>query len=468
MNQSPGYPGLFITLFRSAILLHTAVMAIIEPTLPGGFRDYLPEDMIPRQKMLDTIRKTFELFGFVPLDTPGIEKTEILTGGDAEFKKQIYRIASQGGNEEGDLSLRFDLTVPLARVVAANLSSLKRPFKRYQFGKAWRGERQQAGRYREFMQCDADIVGADAPAADAEIVTLMYTVMRALGFERFLIRMNNRKILNCLAEYAKFDAAALPAVLRIIDKLDKQEWSEVEKELGDAGIASGSIKALKEFINLKSGTPAATLAALKKLFTGIAGAEEGIGELETIASYLAASGVPENAWTIDLSVARGLGYYTGPVFETRLLDIPEIGSVFSGGRYDGLVSRFGTASMPATGASVGIDRLFAAMEKLNLVVRAKSTAQAIVLNFDPACSIAAAKATSALRVAGIAAELYLGTEENMKGQLAYAVSEEIPVTVIIGGNEMQKGTATVKYMKLRKQYEVPQSELAAKVQELLA
>jgi histidyl-tRNA synthetase len=440
-------------------------MATIEPTLPGGFKDYLPEDMIPRQKMLDTIRKTFELFGFVPLDTPGIEKTEILTGGDPEFKKQIYRIASEKGDDE--LALRFDLTVPLARVVAANAGTIRRPFKRYQMGKVWRGERQQAGRFREFMQCDADIVGTESVAADAEIIALINTVMRALGFKRFLIKINNRKILNCLAEYAKFDDKKLPAILRSLDKLDKQEWSDVEKELIEIGITPEAINAIKNFINVKESKSRAKLTALRELLVGIKDAEEGIKELEVIASYLDALGVSEESWTFDFSVARGLGYYTGPVFETTLLDLPKIGSVFSGGRYDDLVARFGTITIPATGASIGIDRLFAAMEKLNLIKQEKTTAQVIVLNFDESCATSTSYTVATLRSANIPAELYFGSEKNMKGQLAYAVNEEIPVTIIIGGNEKEKGTAMVKDMRKRTQIEVPQKEIVQKIKEIL-
>ena len=242
-------------------------MQAIEPKLPGGFKDYLPEDMIPRQKMLDTIRNVFERFGFSPLSTSAIEKTDVLTGGDQNFKKQIYGVVSQGG-DESELSLRFDLTVPLARVVAANVGTLKKPFKRYEMDKVWRGERQQAGRYREFMQCDADIIGSDKLSSDAEIIALMAETMRALGFSKFIIRINNRKILNALAEYGGFEGWKTEPVLRALDKLDKQSWNDVAVELADkkgAYLSAEQIEAVRKFVELKGSTAKSMLEKAEKL-----------------------------------------------------------------------------------------------------------------------------------------------------------------------------------------------------------
>ena len=449
----------------------------IKPELAGGFRDYLPEDMIPRQKMLETIKEVFELFGFVPLDTPGMEKEEVLTGGDADFKKQLFRagLARQDDSAgvEGSkdaLAMRFDLTVPLARIIAAN-PDIKMPFKRYQFGRVWRGERQQAGRFREFSQVDADIVGSTSTAADAEIIALMYETMTALKVPGFMIRVNNRKILNGLASYAGFGEEKTPDVLRVLDKLDKQGWEENFNELvakNALGLSPAQAGALHKFLELsRSGHSDALLAEAKKTMAGSEVALQGVHELWEIRDRLSAFGVPETAWRIDFSVARGLGYYTGAVFETILTKFPALGSVFSGGRYDGLVSRFSSRTVPAVGASVGIDRLFVGMEKLGLVKKEKNTAQALVLNFDSSAELQCAKLATELRQAGISTNLYLGAENTLKGQLAYAVSEEYPIVIIVGGDEAKRGVVQVKNMKERTQTEVKQANIVSEVKKVV-
>lgn len=447
----------------------------ITPSIAGGFRDYLPADMIPRQQMLDIIRATFERFGFVPLDTPGIEREEILTGGDENFRMQIFRTSTRLAFEQ--MALRFDLTVPLARVVAMYPEEIKKPFKRYQVGKVWRAEKPQAGRFREFIQFDADIVGSSSMMADAEIVALMYETMSALGFTRFMIRVNNRKVLNGLAEYANFPVEKTPAVLRVIDKLAKQGWDSVRQELlastfddlrsdsaeDDAskveratgvGLSEDSVEAIKQFIDLRAGTQDETIASVAQLMAKSSVAQDGIQELRLLIGNTRSLGVPDNAWAIDLSVARGLGYYTGIVFETTLLDLPSIGSVFSGGRYDDLVSRFGSASVPATGASIGVDRLFAAMEELKIIARRRTLAQVFILNFDPESASYIQGIATQLRRGGISTELYLGSEVTLKAQLAFAVRQEYPVVIIAGSTEREKRVVQVKDMRERKQEEV--------------
>lgn len=440
----------------------------INPSLPSGFRDYLPKDMIPRQKMFDTIRATFERFGFVPLDTPGIEREEILTGGDENFRMQLYRASLRGSTDE--LALRFDLTVPLARVMAQYQSELARPFKRYQVGKVWRGERPQAGRFREFIQFDADTVGSANMMADAEIIAVMYATLVALGVPNFLIKVNNRKILNGLTEYAGFPAGKIAGVLRTIDKLDKIEWDGVRQELmADAiGLSDAQCGAIKGFIDLRADSQTETLRAVRGLMSTSPIALAGITELEEIASHVEALGVPADAWTIDLSVARGLGYYTGPVFEAILKDLPEIGSVFSGGRYDDLVARFSSMSIPAVGASVGVDRLFAALEKLQLVRSQKTISKVLLMNFDPTCAQICQKIASSLRSAGIPTEIYLGKETSFKGQLAYATRQEIPVVLIVGSDEAARNVVQVKDMAARKQTEAPFDQVVEAVQQILA
>ena len=425
----------------------------INPELAGGFRDYLPEDMIPRQKMFDTIRKTFEVFGFVPLDTPGIEKESVLTGGDANFKMMMFKANLREDEDEG-LALRFDLTVPLARVISLYGDQIEKPFKRYQTGKVWRGEKPQAGRFREFVQFDADIVGTNRMSADAEIIALMYETMTALKIERFLIKVNNRKILNGLSNFAGYDSSLNVEVLRSIDKLDKIEWKGVTKELKGKGLNDTQLDQLEKFINLKGESAEEILAKLSDLMVGSPEALVGINELREVTDNLKSLGVPTNFWQIDLSVARGLGYYTGPVFETTLLDLPSIGSVFSGGRYDDLVSRFGKQNLSAVGASIGVDRLFAALEKLSLLKKEKSVVKVLVLNFDEKAEGYCQEIVSLIRKSNVAAEIYLGRETMLKSQLAYALKQEIPVVIIAGGSEMEKRVVQIKNLDKRSQEEV--------------
>lgn len=431
----------------------------ISPELTGGFKDYLPEEMIPRQRIIDTIKTVFERFGFAPLETPCLEKEEVLTGGDPDFKKNIFRAGIEGGNER--LALRFDLTVPLARIIAL-YPEIKKPFKRFQLGNAWRGEKPQAGRFREFLQFDADIVGSKSPLADAEIVSLICATMSELGIENFVVKINNRKILSGLPAYIGFDETKLPSVLRTIDKIERQGWEKAEIELAELeiGLNKEQIAAIKIFIDTK------TLDEAEKLMSQSPVAIEGINELKQIASYLKSMKVPDDKWKIDFSVARGLGYYTGPVFETILTDLPIIGSVFSGGRYDNLVERFGQNQISATGASVGVDRLFVAMKELGLIKETQTISKVMVLNFDENCRDEALAIVSQLRDAGVASEIYLGGEQGLKEQLGYASSRQIPFVVIIGEEEKKNKTAKIKIMSSGEQIEIPQPEIASKIKSL--
>lgn len=432
----------------------------IKPETAAGIKDYLPEEMIPRQQMMDKIRKTMELFGFVPLGTPVLEREEVLTGGDPDFSKQIFRIKSSEG-----LALRFDLTVPLARVVAGN--PVSRPFKRYQVGPVFRGESPQFGRYREFFQFDADTVGSDSPMSDAEIIAVMYSTLKALEVPKFTVRVNSRKILNGLAAYAGFRNSMSADVLRVIDKLDKIGWDGVAGELEEKGLERPQIEAVKKFIDLRASSPRETLRAVGELMSNSPIAQEGVANLMAIADFVDALGVPADYWTIDLSIARGLSYYTGAVFETTLDEMSSIGSVFSGGRYDDLVDRFGAGIVPAVGASVGVDRLFAALEKLGLLKKQQATAEALVLNFDKSCEVAVNKATASLRQAGIRTEIYFGKENTLKAQLSYAVSREYRLVVIIGPRELATGTAQIRDLSNRTQKETPLGSVGQLASEII-
>ena len=450
-------------------------MGNIKPELGGGLRDYLPADMIPRQKMLDTIRKVFETFGYLPLETPGIEKEVILTGGDPSFNKLIFRFKERDG--DSDLALRFDLTVPLARVVAAYPQELLKPFKRYQVGQVWRGEKPQAGRFREFLQFDADVVGSASMMADAEIITLMNAVIAGLGFKNFLIRVNNRKVLNGLAAFAGFPETKTAKVLRSIDKLGRMGWEAVYQELttkpvneydeSAVSLSPEQAAAIKRFLDLRASGKEEVLSAVENLMGNSPVALEGLRELREIVANVRALGVPDERWTIDLSVARGLGYYTGPVFEAILTDLPAIGSVFSGGRYDDLVARFSGNKLPATGASVGVDRIFAAMEQLGIVPKQKSVAQVLILNFDPLCVLWVQEVATKLRSAGIPTDLYLGQETTLKGQLVYAAKQEVPVVIVAGSSEREKQSLQLKDMRSRAQKIVPVGVVVDEVKKII-
>ena len=494
----------------------------VKPDLAGGFRDYLPAEMITRQRMIETIRSVFERFGFDPLDTPGMERRSTLTGGDPNFRMRIYdarvagsRLVVDPDDPDGDrIALRFDLTVPLARVVAKyvgaeNGPSVRKPFRRYQVGMVWRGEKPQAGRFREFMQFDADVVGAATPVADAEIVALMVETMRALGVELFQVRFNNRKLLNALPAYAGFDLALAADVMRIIDKLPKigreavlrelskppkaadttagaaEEGAENEEATSGLGLPADVVERIGAFLNL-SGTTDELLDRCAELFAGVAIAESGIAELRQIVTALRAMRVDERCWQFDLSIARGLAYYTGPVFETFLTDadgkiltlartdegtgeeiVEQLGSVFSGGRYDDLVTRFLDASIPATGASVGVDRLFDYLTRLGKIRLEPTRVQVLVTVMDQSAMSDYLAMARELRAAGIRTILWVGEETAFKAQLAYATAQQIPVVIIAGDRERAAGTVTVKNMRARTQAPVPRAELVGAVRTAL-
>ncbi len=427
----------------------------IEPALPSGFRDYGPGEQAAREQMIETIRSTFRSFGFEPISTPAVERTDVLIGGEQGSDNIMYRVqpAQRGeiiGKERRDEnSLRFDLTVPFARFLAAN-QELPKPFKRYQIGSVWRGERPQQGRYREFMQADIDIVGTDIMEADAEVIFAMYTTLKNLGIEYFVIKINNRAILNALPAYAGFPEKKLPTVLRILDKKDKigegAMYKEIEKECEKESIA-----AIKKFFKSPD--------VFQKL--------DGWQQLDEIQQNLSLMGMDKKYREVDLSIVRGLGYYTGPIFETVLTNLPEIGSVFSGGRYDNLVTRFTGQNIPAVGASLGVDRLFAAMQKLSLFEDMSSPVDALIFNLSQDFLKTYYEFARMLRDMGIAVSLYLGEDKSFSSQLAYAVKKQIPFAVIYGENEQKKNMVTIKNMIERTQKEVPMNEFAAFIKERL-
>jgi len=454
----------------------------IKPEKVGGFLDYLPPVMIARKKMLETIEKVYQKFGFVPLDTPAIERLDVLTGNDKSFRMNLYRALIVSGledlgeaakNRNDDLALRFDLTVPLSRVVAAYPEIIK-PFKRYQVGKVWRGEKAQAGRFREFVQFDADIIGSRSMLADTEIIQIMYEVMIALGVSSFLIRFNNRKIFEALNEVINLsDAQKRDELIRIIDKRDKVEKEEIEKELKRKpdnkwdpapNLSTENVKKVIDFISI-TGSVDDIIEEANLVVGNVPIGQQGICELKEIVNNLRMVGMPSINWCLDLSVARGLGYYTGPVFETVLTDLPEIGSVYSGGRFDGLTDRFIPGSnIPGTGASVGVDRLFAAMEKLGKIKPVSSLTKVLIAMFDHSLLLDYLTIANELRREGIETELYLN-KDSFRDQITYAAKKEIPLVVIIGSKEKEQGKVSLRDMRLRSQETIDKSCLISKIRD---
>lgn len=435
----------------------------LKPELAGGFRDFAPADAIIKQRLLEKIRKTFEEFGFDPLETPAVEKTETLLGGEETSDQIIFRLnpAKRGGAEIKDvkkdqLALRFDLTVPLARFLAAN-PELPKPFRRYQIGRVWRGERQQAGRWREFTQADIDIVGSSSAEADAEIIFIIYQLFKNLGLNRFLLKINNRKILSCLPAWAGFPEKKLFEVLRLLDKKDKIGEENVKKELLRV-ITKKSAEKIFSFLNIE-GDAKTKLTRVKENFKNCDQAQEGVKELAEIARLLGAMKIDQENWEIDFSTVRGLGYYTGTIFETLLLAAPEFGSVASGGRYDKLMISFTGEKIPAVGISIGVDRLLAALEKMGLLKKKPTKVRVLILNLSAELRNEYYTFAEVLRGAGIATEIYLGDDRAFQAQLAYAVKKEVPYVLIYGDAEKQKNVVTVKNMAAREQKEIPKTNI---------
>ena len=444
----------------------------IKPELVSGTRDLLPKSALALDSVVATIRKVYESFGFVPLETPCMEKWGVLTGNVTQFNKSLFRTSIVRGAEDSgtagselasdDTALRFDLTVPLARVVSAN-PGLPKPFKRYQLGRVFRGERAQAGRFREFTQFDFDIVGSRSILADAEVIQVMYESMRALGVEKFIIRFNTRSLLNGLAELVGCDKKAkelfrvmdkasnigVDAVLEELSRQPDNEWDESALAMSPDQTAK-----IKRFLEIRSSSAQETLSCARSLFADVQidSADRGLQELETIVNLLASLGIPESFWRVDLSVARGLDYYTGPVFETELSEVPELGSVLSGGRFDGLADRFMPGSnIPGVGASVGIDRMVIGLQKLGLLPELDSITEALVTIFSSDLQETSLLFAQSLRAVGIKTELYLGEDSTLRAQFAYAAKQGISFVVVIGPDEASSGAVQLKEMRTRKQ-----------------
>ena len=434
-------------------------MEKLKPRTLSGFMELLPRPQQQMERMMEILRRTYSLYGFTPLDTPVIESSEVLLakgGGDTE--KQIYRFTKG----DSDLSLRFDLTVPLAKYVALHYNELSFPFRRYQIGKVYRGERAQRGRFREFYQADIDVIGDGKLdiTNEAEIPAIIYQTFTTLGLRRFQIRVNNRKILNGF--YAMQGLTGRSGdIMRTVDKLDKIGTEKVRLCLvDDCGLTAEQADEILKFIAI-TGTNADVLAALQ----GYAGRSEifdaGLDELNTVVKYLSAFGVPEENFAVDLTIARGLDYYTGTVYETTLLDHPEIGSVCSGGRYDNLAEYYTDKQLPGVGISIGLTRLFYVLNEQGLLSEELITApcDALVLPMTEELGPAVAAAT-ALRRGGVRTQLY-GEKKKFKAKMSYADKIMTPFVVLLGEDEIREGVLSVKDMRTGEQTKLPADEAAA-------
>jgi histidyl-tRNA synthetase len=414
---------------------------MIDPRVASGLRDLTPAVMIPRERMLAAFRQTFASFGFVPIQTPHIERMEVLTGkgtGSDEVLRQIFEVTNKGGTP-GELALRFDLTVPLARFVAKNIDELGVPFKRYAYGSVFRGERPAKGRFREFEQCDFDTIGTESPIADAEIAQVIYAALVAAGVPDFTIALNNRKILDGFLESQGLSRRSGP-VLRSLDKLAKIGREAVIAELQKPGADSGTALTLNQaeqvldFAETGKGGIEVLNRAEVVLGAGPA-AVQGIGNLRAVLHLLKAAGVPEDRVTIDLGLARGLDYYTGIVFETTVKGWEKFGSIASGGRYDNLASLFTPRRLPGVGASIGLDRLLALLDEAGKLISSATTAPVLVANFpgtDPTVPFTMA---ARLRAVAIGAEVYPDPIPIGK-QMGYGSARGHKLAVIIGPDEM--------------------------------
>lgn len=442
-------------------------MALITPRTPPGTMELLPRRQITFQRMLDTIRRTYERFGFLPLETPVFEVADVLlskSGGETE--KQVYFVQSTGAIEQGhkpDLALRFDLTVPTARYVAQHERELAFPFRRYQMQRVYRGERAQKGRYREFYQCDIDVIGKDGLSVvyDAEMPAVIYAVFTELAVGPFQINFNNRKILLGMFEALGItDPGVRVLVLRQVDKLDKLSRDEVLALLqGDGiGLSADNAARVLDMIGF-SGPAAETLAHLDRLGLDNATFLEGVAELRQVVGALKAFGVPETHWRVNLAIARGLDYYTGTVYETFLTDHPGLGSVCSGGRYENLAGLYTKSKLPGVGISIGLTRLFYALEQAGIVADGPSTVQALVTQFDADLLPDYLAIGAELRAAGINTEIQLEAAKPKK-QFTYADKAGIRYAIIMGTDEKAKGEVLVKDMVSGEQTSVPRPELA--------
>ena len=436
----------------------------VTPRTPKGFRDFLPDAMLRRNFVLDSIRDEFHRFGFEPIDTPILELHETLFGKYGEDAEQLIFTAQHGRSTREPLAMRYDLTVPLARLVGQYENQLNLPFKRYHIAPVFRGERPQRGRYREFWQCDADIVGVAGMSADAEIISLMQRILSRLGFPRFTIKINHRKLLVAIGEFSGVLTEQLPDLYRSVDKFDKIGAEGVRRELTERGISQAAVSRMMDLIQAKEeGT-----ASLDLIAAAIGEEDNGVDELRELAALLAEAQVPQACYDFDFTMVRGLGYYTGPIFETVISE-PNLGSITGGGRYDNLIGMFRRQSLPTTGTSFGIERIIDLMDELNLYPGhlGGTLVQVLVTVFSQETRSASMRIAQGLRQAGLNTELYLPSRK-LGRQFQYADKKGIPVVAIAGPDEIEAGAVKLRRLRDGSETTVSTSDAVGAAQQLLA
>ena len=446
--------------------------SMITPRTASGTLELLPRDQMVFQHMFDVIRRGYERFGFVPIETPVFElKDVLLTKSGGETEKQVYFVQSTGALQQGhepDLALRFDLTVPLARYVAEHERELAFPFRRYQMQRVYRGERAQRGRSREFYQCDIDVIGKDklSPAYDAELPAIIVQIFEELKVGDFTINFSNRKILlGLLASYGIVDTEKQKLILREIDKLDKIGAVKVREEIVGLGVTDKAAEDLLHLISHK-GDKNEVLAALKALPITDPVFQQGLDEVTRMVDSLRALGVPENRTRLNLAITRGLDYYTGTVYETLIDAHPEFGSVCSGGRYDDLASHYTKSKLPGVGISIGLTRLFEVLQANGMLLATPPTVQVLIAQLDPQHQLNNLALATELRADGFRVDTWLEVSKLDK-QIKYADKSSIPIVLLLGGDEQAKGTIVVKDMLAKTQAEVAHADLIKKLRAIL-
>ncbi len=432
-------------------------MSVRKPQILKGFRDYTPDQMRLRLHVIAIFRQVFERHGFEPLDTPALEYLETLTGQAGENEKLMYYFRDQGDREVG---LRYDLTVPLARYFAMHQQESVLPFKRYHIAPVWRAEKPQRGRFREFWQCDADIVGSPSMLADAEAVSVLTEALDAVNLTQAVVSINHRKLLEAMARLAGVPETLAPTVFRAIDKLDKIGAGGVRRELAATGIGEQAATRVVELVT-RTGSNEELLAAAAADLDGIPGGEEAVAELRELANFIENLNVRPGSWKIDLSLARGIDYYTGPVFEARV-DEPKVGSVAGAGRYDGLVGTFLGRAVPATGMSLGLERILEVVQEFDLLPLRASVADVFVAAF-PDTLRENARIANELRLTGLNADLSMLAHRSVGDQMKHAARRGIPFAIIAGAGEVQRKVALIRDLATTEQREVDIASLAQEV-----
>ena len=439
---------------------------LVKPQLLSGFRDFLPAQMLLRQQVIGILRDVFERHGYEPFDTPALEYAATLTGKYGEDEKLLYRFTDHGGREVG---LRYDLTVPLARVAALHANDLVLPFKRYHIAPVWRGDRPQRGRFREFFQCDVDTVGSPSMLADAEAIATVADALTALGFPEFTIQINDRRIITGLAKLAGVADEQAGQVYRSIDKIEKIGPTGVRTELIERGVDADAADRVIDLVTMR-GSDAEVLAQLRERAANFPDVVAGADDLERLLGYLDGLGVARENYALQLSMVRGLDYYTGPVFEIAV-ERPKVGSIGGGGRYDGLIGSFSGRDVPATGFSLGLERAFEVIAEFGLLPPLRTVSQVLVAimrgNEDDGVAEALAL-VSELRAAGIRAEVYLNERRGLRDQLSYADRKGVPFLAIVGEDERASGQVKLRELANRDDRLIPRGEFAETLLGLLA